>query len=354
MLIRKETDKDYHSILTLTYEAFKTLDFPNRGRIDEHFLVSLLRGTKHIEPELCFVCEIKGKIVGHILYTKSQVVKSDGTSIPTLTFGPLSVEPKFQRQGIGAALVRHSLEIAKNLGYGAVLIFGVPEYYPKLGFRRAKEFGVTLGDGTSPDAFMAIELQEGYLSNGGVFDLVAPEFEMAENDDINYWAFHKWFMSNFYDELTLRPLFENDIVLIERWLKVEHVKKWFEPTEDWLHEIKNRRGEFSFITHLIAEFKGVPFGFCQYYDMFYGQEKENWLKIDKESECFSIDYLIGEEEFLHKGLGQKMIALMLNKLRDKGAKTVVVRPEIKNKKSNRVLKNSGFIWNGTDYILSLR
>ena len=105
MRIRREHPKDYNAILGLTYEAFLTLDYPGRKRLDEHFLVSLLRGSEFIIPELCFVVEWGGEIAGHILYTKSEILRADGTKTRTITFGPLSVLPAYHRQGIGAALV---------------------------------------------------------------------------------------------------------------------------------------------------------------------------------------------------------------------------------------------------------
>ncbi|MDR1891503.1 MAG: N-acetyltransferase [Oscillospiraceae bacterium] len=161
--IRNERPEDYTAILPLTYEAFLPVDFPGRRRMDEHYLIYLLKGSKSVIPELCFVAELNNKIVGHILYTNSVVLRPDDSKTETLTFGPLSVSPQYQRQGIGAALVRHSLKKAQELGYGAVLITGITDYYPKLGFKRAREFGLTLEDGTAEDYFMAYELIPGYL-----------------------------------------------------------------------------------------------------------------------------------------------------------------------------------------------
>lgn len=354
MKIRNERPEDYRSVLKLTYEAFQTLNYPDRRRLDEHYLISLIQGSEYVIPELCFVMEHDGDIVGHILYTKTEVIRADGTKIPTISFGPLSVLPKYQRQGIGSALVKHSIEKAQESGYGAVLITGVEEYYPKLGFKKAREYGLTLEDGTSPDAFMVYELKPGYLSGGGVFGGFAPEFDKSEQDDAGYEAFNRKFMSEYYPgEPVLRTFFKNDVELIKKWLGAEHVKPWYEHPEDWLHEINNRYGEFSFITHFIAEYEGVPFGFCQYYDMYYGQDYEDWHKISSPGEMFSIDYLIGEPGFLHRGFGQKMIALLLDKLREKGAKTVIVRPDSDNAKSNRALEAVGFKWNGNDYIMEL-
>jgi len=359
MNIRPECPDDYNAILRLTYEAFLTLDYPGRRRMDEHYLIHLLQGSPFVIPELCFVAEQDGVIAGHILYTKSEILCPDGTATDTITFGPLSVLPERHKQGIGAALVRHSMERAREMGFGALLITGVPDYYPKLGFKRARDYDLTLPDGTADDSFMAYELAPGCLSGGGTLRFLSPEFEQSENDDAGFEAFHKAFMAEHYPaQLTLRPLFENDIALMERWLYTPHVAKWYKHPEHWLNELRERRGEFSFLTHFIAEFEGVPIGFCQYYDCYFAQQHEvwndQWRVGDGQGKIFSIDYLIGEPACLRRGLGKGMIALLLTMLRKAGARTVIVEPERDNVASNRALERSGFIWNGADYHLDLR
>ena len=123
-----------------------------------------MRGVPGFVPELAFVAELGGKIVGNIMYTKSQVEDAEGDDRDTLTFGPLSVHPDCQRQGIGEALVRRSLKEASALGgYDAVLIFGHPEYYPRMGFSPASDFGITDEDGKSHEALMVYELYAGAL-----------------------------------------------------------------------------------------------------------------------------------------------------------------------------------------------
>jgi len=92
------------------------------------------------------------------------------------------------------------LNRARELGYGAVLITGHPSYYPRFGFRRADDFGITLADPTSifDGAFMALELIPGYLgSDGGkwyedsVYEIDAAAFSewnkgfMAEELELN-------------------------------------------------------------------------------------------------------------------------------------------------------------------------
>ncbi|MCL2671780.1 MAG: N-acetyltransferase [Clostridiales bacterium] len=155
MHIRPETPADYKQILRITHAAFQTLDYPGRRRMDEHYLVALLRDSPVVIPELCFVAELDGELVGHILYARTGIHRPDGTTAPTISFGPLTVLPKYHRQGIGRALVAHSFAAARALGHGAVIITGVPDYYPKLGFVRAAAYGLSYSDGSIFDAFMA-------------------------------------------------------------------------------------------------------------------------------------------------------------------------------------------------------
>ena len=77
--------------------------------------------------------------------------------------------------------MKHSIECAKELGYGAILFFGRPEYYPRFGFIDAKEFNVTDCDGYNYPAFMAMELKKDYLKD------VTGKFHEAPiyNDDLN-------------------------------------------------------------------------------------------------------------------------------------------------------------------------
>ena len=356
--IRPAQAGDYDAILGLTYEAFLTLDYPGRRRMDEHFLIHLLQGSAFVIAELCFVAELYGEVVGHILYTRSKILRADGTETETITFGPLSVLPKFHRQGIGAALVAHSMRAAKALGFGAVLIVGVPAYYPKLGFRRARECGVTLEDGSSPDELMVYELSPEYLSGGGQVVFLPPEFARAETDDAGYAAFHVQFMKErFEGQLVLRPFWEADIALMERWLFVPHVAKWYLHPADWLHELKNRHGEFGFCKHFIVELAGMPIGFCQYYDCFAAQPYEVWNEAwrvdERQGAVFSIDYLIGEPACLRKGYGKEIVRQLVERIRALGARRIIVQPDGENVASKGALEANGFRYVGEDFVKEL-
>jgi predicted N-acetyltransferase YhbS len=171
MKIRLEIPDDYVAVECLTLAAFNTFTFPDGSKpacVQEHYLAHIMRGAAAFVPELDFVGEVDGEIAANIMFTKSTVVRPDESRLETLTFGPVSVKPELQKHGLGAKIIRHSLDRARELGFGAVIIIGHPEYYPRFGFKSASGYHLTLPDGSAIDPFMALELKEGYLgTNGG-------------------------------------------------------------------------------------------------------------------------------------------------------------------------------------------
>ena len=186
--IRQETPADYYAVEVLTREAFWR-GFWGKGQTicNEHLLVHKLRNVEAFIPELSLVAEIDNKIVGHIIYSKSKVVDNSGVEHELLTFGPLSTHPEFKWRGIGQALMNHSFEKARGLGFRAVIIFGYPDYYPKVGFLPAGEFGITTAWGTTFDAFMAKELYPNALDGiNGKYYLDPIYEQMTQEDALEY------------------------------------------------------------------------------------------------------------------------------------------------------------------------
>ena len=188
LTFRLETAADHHAVEEMTRNAFWKFWGEGLKICDEHFLVSKLRKAEAFVPELNYIVELDGNLAGHIIYTKSWIESENGEKHETLTFGPLTVSPEYQRNGIGQALMKHSFAEAKRLGYRAVLIFGHPNYYPRAGFKRASEFGITTSDGSSFDAFMVYILYEGAL------------------DGIQ----GKYFIDSVYENLSQEEVFEFD------------------------------------------------------------------------------------------------------------------------------------------------
>jgi predicted N-acetyltransferase YhbS len=165
--VRQEEPKDYRKVEEITRAAFSYPGRIERGGIGcpfEHWMVHALREKDGIN-ELSFVAEVKGIVIGHIIYSHARIETEDFRSVLVLNFGPLSVQPEYQRKGAGKALIRTTIAKAKELGYGAICFFGRPEYYPQFGFVEAKEFGITDSNGANYPSFMAMELKPCYLKN---------------------------------------------------------------------------------------------------------------------------------------------------------------------------------------------
>ncbi|WP_238475983.1 GNAT family N-acetyltransferase [Clostridium manihotivorum] len=154
--IRREKKDDYYNVELMTKEAFW-----NKHHLgcDEHYLVHKLREDKDYIPELSRIALKNGEVIGCIMYSKAQVV--DGLDIHEIvTFGPLSVAPKWQGCGVGELLLRETMKLAAGKGYKGIVIFGEPDYYPRIGFKTCDNFNITTSDGKNFDAFMAIELAQ--------------------------------------------------------------------------------------------------------------------------------------------------------------------------------------------------
>ena len=111
--IRPETPADYRETETLTRDAFWNV---YQTGCMEHYILHVLRRDPAFVPELDLVMEKGRKLIGHVMYMRSEVRADDGRVLPTMTFGPISIAPEYQRQGYGAILLRHSLEAAGQMG----------------------------------------------------------------------------------------------------------------------------------------------------------------------------------------------------------------------------------------------
>ena len=137
--IRNEKETDYKLVEDITRKAFYNMYIP--GCI-EHYLVHIMRGHEDFIPELDFVLELGGKVIGNIMYTKAELTDEEGSKKEIVTFGPVSVLSEYQRNGYGKMLIEHSLNRAAELGYEAVVIFGSPSNYVSSGFNCCKKYNV--------------------------------------------------------------------------------------------------------------------------------------------------------------------------------------------------------------------
>ncbi|MBQ3010570.1 MAG: N-acetyltransferase [Oscillospiraceae bacterium] len=156
LTIRLETEKDYRAVEELTREAFWNVYKPGA---DEHYYVHQMRSHPDFIPELAFVLEEDGELVGNIMYTKAWLVDENGARKEILSFGPLSIAPDRQRQKLGKRLIEHSFAAARELGYDVNIIFGNPGNYVSRGFVSCKRKNVSfIFDGNFPTALLVAEL----------------------------------------------------------------------------------------------------------------------------------------------------------------------------------------------------
>ena len=151
LLIRAEERADRAAVRAVLASAF-----PTPAEAD---LVDALR--EQARPLISLVAEGLEDIAGHILF--SPVSLSGHPGLKMMGLAPMAVTPSRQRQGVGSALARAGLEECQRLGFGAVVVLGHPEYYPRFGFVPAARFDIRCEYAVPEEAFMVLELHPGYL-----------------------------------------------------------------------------------------------------------------------------------------------------------------------------------------------
>lgn len=155
LIIRNEEKRAWATVETITRQAFYNVYVPG---CMEHYLVHIMRNHEDFIPELDFVLELNGQVIGNIMYTRAKLFDENGTSKRILTFGPISILPAYQRMGYGKKLMEYSFKRAGQLGYDAIVIFGSPSNYVSSGFKSCKKFNVCIENGKYPTAMMVKEL----------------------------------------------------------------------------------------------------------------------------------------------------------------------------------------------------
>ena len=162
-IIRLEKTEEHRETEALVREAFWNVYRP--GCL-EHYVLNQLRNDKAFVPELNFVMEKDGRLIGQNMFMRAVIKADDGSDLPIMTMGPICISPELQGQGYGKRLLDYSLEKAAELGCGALCFEGNINFYGKSGFTYASEFGIRyhgLPEGADASFFLCKELKKGYL-----------------------------------------------------------------------------------------------------------------------------------------------------------------------------------------------
>ena len=168
MNIRLEQPQDYREVENLTREAFWNVYRPG---CTEHYVLNQYRNNPDFIPELDFVMEEDGKIIGHIMFSKAELVLDDGSRKASWTFGPISIHPDYKRKGYGLKLLNYALAKARQMGVGFLCMEGNINFYKHAGFDLASKLNIHY-HAEPKDAevpyFLAQELIPGWLQSNGI------------------------------------------------------------------------------------------------------------------------------------------------------------------------------------------
>ena len=150
--------------------------------------------------------------------------------------------------------------------------------------------------------------------------------------------------------------------IIFSWLAEPHVQEFWDNShkhkEDILNFILGRKYSSPYFDGLYHYWIGfadnVPYCFIMTI-----QEKKDTIlpgvksaNLSKNGNTYSLDYLIGDKDYLGKGLGASTLVFFMDFIResDKHADTFFIDPDEKNPRAKRVYEKAGFKYIG-DFIM---
>ena len=170
--IRLERKEEYREVENMVRESFWNVYRPG---CMEHFMLHELRKDVAFVPELDFVMELDGTLIGQNMFMRAAICADDGQTVPIMTMGPICIAPAYKRQGYGKILLDYSVEKARELGCGALCLEGNIDFYGKSGFTYASRYGIRyhgVPEGEDVPFFLCRELQRGHLD--GITGVYAP------------------------------------------------------------------------------------------------------------------------------------------------------------------------------------
>lgn len=126
-------------------------------------------------------------------------------------------------------------------------------------------------------------------------------------------------------DILIRPMNENDYILMAKWLSDEKVLEYYGPRLT-LEQVTTKyapriEGNHS-VNPCIVEYQNTPIGYMQYYPITEAQLKVyGYLKNEK---IFGIDQFIGETNLWGKGIGSTMISMLLEYISLKESVHIVI------------------------------
>lgn len=163
-IIKSMEDKYLLASLELVEDVFAKWDGPEEGKIVRN-LVEEIRAKKYYLPELELImvneCD---EVIGYAMFSRFHIEGRYEDEL--LLLSPVAVKTELQRQHISKDIIEYGFEVAKRLGFKAVLVEGNPKNYNNRGFESSYKFGIEAGPNVHlphPDCLMIKELETGAL-----------------------------------------------------------------------------------------------------------------------------------------------------------------------------------------------
>ena len=144
--------------------------------------------------------------------------------------------------------------------------------------------------------------------------------------------------------------------VVVTWLNTPHVAQWWSDGRVWDEKAvtekyssyvdgykSNEHGEKKPIFPFIIEYQGAAIGYIQYYNV-YDFERDSFSSIEQylSASCAALDFFIGDETYLGKGLGTAILVQFLQEYIFKNFGACYVDPEKENHRALRTYEKSGF------------
>ena len=180
--IRPEERRDYKDVVSLVLRSFSEGTDYSDGT-DIVALIEEIRISEYYIPELSFVAELDGEIVGHFMFSKFPLSRTPegghggAEDTETVMLAPVAVHADHLRQGIGSEMIKLGIEKVKEAGFKGIIVEGNYKFYNTVGFKTSAEYGIYPVSGypmTEPRCQMCMELFENSLEDKGgyvVYDM---------------------------------------------------------------------------------------------------------------------------------------------------------------------------------------
>ena len=370
MNIRLENSADYRDVENLTREAFWNVYRPG---CTEHYVLNQYRNNPDFIPELDFIMEEEGRLIGHVMFSKAELILPDGSHKPSWTFGPISIHPDFKRKGYGLKLLNYALGKAREIGVGFLCMEGNIDFYKHAGFGLASEFNIhyhDIPDDADESFFLAQELIPGWLMANGITEatycpprgyFVADEnpeaFEMYEatfppKEKLRLPGQLTYDNVMETSRLILRPWRDSDAEVLFKWASDPDVgpRAGWPPHKSVEESLEVIRTIFHNDTTWAIELKetGEPVGAMGFLSA------EDTNLPSRESEPM-VGYWVCKP-YWNKGICTEALRLMIDHVRKTtSVKSLIGSHFVDNPASGRVMEKCGFISTGetcTDETLS--